>query len=168
LSPQSERTRLRLDAGDGDADAFADISGVTENCIDCPYVDGVSITTAAPREHVFTFAGGHPLANQGIAECPCTGGAATQSFVGDDYFCEEPGLDCRPGGGRAFGPSDPLWDGADFQCVPGDPNKRDGAFFVRLGFFLTPQRRDLEVRIMHDQASSDEDIALVELELFVR
>ena len=78
------------------------------------YVDGVSVTTLSPRQHIWTFATGYDEQNtQPSSTCPCVNGSTSraQSFVGQNYFCES-GLTQYPGtNGPLFSNGDPLWDG---------------------------------------------------------
>jgi hypothetical protein len=153
----------------GDLDAFADASNVDEGSLDQPYVDGVSVTTSSQqgaRQHVFTFASGHPL-DQDVARCPCAGGNPAPTFISDDFFCDKPSTAARAGGGRFFDPSTPQWNDT-MICEPADQEGAALPFFVRPLFFQQATLRDLEVRIMADQASSDEDIAITHLELYIR
>ena len=90
----------------GNPDAFRD------ETIDSSYVNGVSITHGAVRDHIWTFAAGFSKdSNHGGQLCPCAAqhqGRPPSLFVGEDYFCES----------GASGPSehsqwyldDPLWD----------------------------------------------------------
>ena len=138
------------------------------------YVEGMSITYGSPRKHIWTYAVGfsddvnHPDWN-----CPCAKypGPAPPSFVGDHYYCES---------GRAgqFQPSDisdilntvfindTLWDGegcgtGNNCCAqPGMP------WFCR----TLPQEveGDIEVRLCADQSTSDEDLYLELLEIYLQ
>ena len=61
--------------------------------INSVYVEGVSVTCGSPRQHIWTFAGGHDEQSTYPHEtCPCvTGsiaGSRVPSFVGQNYFCE--------------------------------------------------------------------------------
>ena len=89
--------------------------------IEGPYVDGVSLTHGPPgaRQHVWTFAAGlleTVHATYSTASCPCVGGTAAPTFVGNDYFCESgnPG----PSFTNILYASDPLWDGQGCGSPP--------------------------------------------------
>ena len=82
--------------------------------IDNVYVEGVSVTRGSPRQHIWTFAGGHDEQSIYPGEtCPCvTGsiaGSRVPSFVGQNYFCET-GITQFNGQNGTFWPNgDPLW-----------------------------------------------------------
>ena len=85
--------------------------------INTNYVDGISVTQGAPRQHVWTFAAGIEDQQRGFTgTCPCvtgsTVGSRIPSFVGQNYFCESGLTQYLPGTGGVFYPNgDPLWDG---------------------------------------------------------
>ena len=70
----------------GSPAAFA----IRTSSLDSIYVEGVSITTGSPRQHVWTYAvglsddGNYPSWN-----CPCATvpGPSPPAFVGNDYYC---------------------------------------------------------------------------------
>ena len=74
------------------------------------YVSGVSLTHSNPRQHIWTFAVAATQSSTNDDGCPCTGASfvATQSFVGEDYFCDS-GVHSEDTSG--FHPDDPLWNG---------------------------------------------------------
>ena len=92
----------------------------SEQYIDGYYVDGVSLTSGNPRQHIWTFANAldeYPNSNYYNLKCPCTNATEQRnfsipSFVGNDYFCETgvpTGQQANPI--SAFYAKDPLWDG---------------------------------------------------------
>jgi hypothetical protein len=150
----------------GDADAFAgsnrsrDINGI--------YVDGVSITTGATREHLQTLVGAHPNFSEGVNRCPCEEGSTQPpGFVGGEFICDRPTLaGARPGGGRAYDVNNPVWD--TNVCVAGS----DG-FWSRTTATAHDGDDDIELRVMGDQntedvGNPDENVALTRIELYVR
>ena len=58
--------------------------------IDEAYVDGVSITLANPRRHVWTYASGYSDDLAHSSNCPCssTSGVGAYPFIGEHYYCE--------------------------------------------------------------------------------
>lgn len=148
----------------GNMDAFR-LYGGGEDTIDDPYVDGLSLTVQGDggREHVWSWAvGWSDTDNSENSICPCLGGQAPAPFVGEHFYCESGSL-----GAPQQSPwytSDPLWDGdgTGSDCdTNGDPS-----WFVRT--LPAPTSSALEVRLMADQESDNEDVGLLELELWVR
>jgi len=136
------------------------------------YVDGVSLTHEPPgaRQHIWTFAAGLFETLQAYAItvfCPCLGGTAAPTFVGNDYFCESgnPGTTFT----NILYASDPLWDsqgcGSPPCCELSSPPGMMPPWFCK----QLPQATtdDLEVRICGDQDTADEDtpVELIELSL---
>ena len=80
--------------------------------IDESYIDGVSITHGSPRHHIWSYVASisEVLTDRGSV-CPCdySGTAQSQSFVGNNYYCES-GNPIRDWEHQAY-PNDKLWDG---------------------------------------------------------
>jgi hypothetical protein len=153
--------------GFGVAEAFRDDGGKT---IDDTYVDGMSITVGTPRNHVFTFALGKTDSFNGDSTgvCPCDGGTPSPSFVGASYLCEEPAESCDPvnSATRFFDDTDVLFDGQDIQeavCLNVPESAPD--FQVDLGVV---HGEDVELRMIFDEASNNEDLAVIHMDLWVR
>ena len=55
------------------------------------YVDGVSLTHGAPRQHIWTFTATSNEVNR-MSSCSCnnnnTAGTPPPEYVGNDYFCD--------------------------------------------------------------------------------
>ena len=90
-------------------------------------------------------------------------------FVGEDYFCES-GLH-EPWEGRAdqftLYPNDILWDGQN--CLPSSNccSLSDGRpYFIKQ--LAAPTTDDVEARMCFDTISSDEDVAVELVELYVQ
>ena len=145
-------------------DAFGAFAGIRS--IDGPYVDGLSITVGDNRTHVWTYAVGlSDDYSYRRVNCPCNSiapGAQPPDFVNEHYYCESGNV-----GRLEFGTyytNDMLWDGEGCQndccgevCLP---------WFKRQ--FGAAIQEDAEVRICHDQSTSDEGIAIDLLQLFVQ
>ncbi|MGB0592578.1 MAG: fibrinogen-like YCDxxxxGGGW domain-containing protein [Myxococcota bacterium] len=149
----------------GSMDAFNLSSGGN---IDDIYLDGLSVTRGSPQEHVWSYAVSHSVPN-GSQEwaCPChqgAGGAAPPGFVGEHYYCETGNSATTPQSEWYL--DDPLFDGAG--CGAGNTccDEPDLPWFERS--WSAPSTEDLEVRLCSDQDTTNEDIGVERMELFVR
>ncbi len=114
------------------------------------YVDGISVTAGVPgsRDHLFSFGVGISTQNNSSYSCPAQTGPAAQGFVGSNYLCES--------GNTASG-----WTGTWYS-----PDLFDGQWFeVDRGGNST---EDVEVRLMSNQSSSNEDVGVEWMEIYVR
>ena len=153
----------------GDTESFIYSSGRSINTY---YVDGISVTRGAPRQHVWTFAAG--LEDQQGAyggTCPCVTGSTVGSriplFVGQNYFCES-GITQYPGGtnGVFYPDGDPLWDGQGCGsnstcCTFNSPPW----FNVQLP---SPTTDNIEVRICSNHGIGVKDSPIQLMELYVK
>jgi len=131
-----------------------------------PYVDGVSITYGEPRQHVWTYAVG--ISEDGPFpdyNCPCamTPGGSAPGFVGADYYCESGNSGDWE---DTWYTGDPLFDGEG--CPPGNSccEPAELPWFQKDLGEVTEV--DLETRLCSDQGSSNEDVGVFRMELFVR
>ena len=148
-------------------DGFADFH-FSKRSINDPYVDGVSITYGTPRKHVWTYASGHSdMGNylpQYPSNCPCSEfpGRLPPSFVHDNYYCESGSKVSSSG---VFS-DDPVWDGNncsnDNSCCS-DPSL---PWFYRQ--IPMTASEDIETRICRDEVSSNEDVLVKQLQLYVQ
>ncbi len=142
-------------------DAFYRYDDSAES-LDSHYLDGVSITHGKqPRSHVWSFA-----SSWSNTACPCSDNfdqvSVPPSFIGGNYFCES---GHRSNWGYFLYPDNALWDGVgcldSSSCC--DP--------PRLPWFCTTlssaTTNDIEVRLCGDQAISDEDVPIEQVEIFV-
>ena len=141
----------------------------TTRSINGPYVDGVSITYGTPRKHIWTYAIGlhehfPPLTDSVRYNCPCSElpGRLPPSFIHYNYYCESGTVGSQYG----FHIDDPVWDGegcsSDNSCCS-EPSLP--WFFRQLPLTAS---EDIETRICRDDDSSDEDVLVRELKLFVQ
>ena len=157
----------------GSPDAFSRGAGTTvQFTIDQAYLDGISITHGSPRNHIWSYAAGSNEVQQRGSDCspntcPCSSGSNLPSYVGNNYYCESAfqGNNCFAV--NTFFPNDPLWDGQ--QC-DNEGTCCTGAntppwFSVDLSI---PTSDDIEVRICHNQRTSDEDSPVQLIELYVQ
>ena len=138
--------------------------------IEGQYVDGVSLTHGPPgaRQHIWTFAAGLLETSQTIYSCPCVGGTAAPTFIGNDYFCES-GNPATTWTDILYA-SDPLWDGQGCGSPPccelTSPPGVTAPWFCK----QLPQATidDIEVRICGDHPIMDEDTPVELIELYIR
>ena len=134
------------------------------------YVDGVYLTHGPPgaRQHIWTFAAGLSQTWRTIYACPCVGGTAAPTFVGNDYFCES-GNPATTWTNILYA-SDPLWDGqgcgSPSCCELTSPPGVTAPWFCK----QLPQATidDIEVRICGDHPIMDEDTPVELIELYIR
>ena len=132
---------------------------------DSSYADGLLLSYGSPRNHIWTFAVGvsKDYKSAACCNCPCalyTNQNASQ-FVGDSYFCESAVTgQWQP----QWYFDDPLWDSQG--CVGGSTCcDRGGPWFTTT--LSQEVRDDIEVRICFNEARSNEDIGLDQLEIMV-
>ena len=135
--------------------------------IDEAYLDGISITYGTPRTHIWSYTAGSSETGRCIrSNCPCSNGnQAPPSFVGHNYYCESAYRgDCWT---LNYLPDDPLWDGQQCDnegtCCTGV--NTPPWFSVSLSGTASD---DIEVRICHNQDTTDEDTPIQLLELYVQ
>ena len=154
----------------GNPDAFRGADDGPSQSIDSYYIDGISVTSHSPRQHVWSFVGGIDEMNS-ASSCPCvtgsTSGSHIPSFVGQNYFCET-GLTRHSDGidGLFFSNSDPLWDGqgcgpTSSCCTFNSPPW----FNVQLS---SPTTDNIEVRICATNGFQIEDTPIEHIELYVK
>ena len=137
----------------------------SSHSIDTYYVEGVSVTHGSPRQHIWTFAGGHDEQGSYPAErCPCvtgsTNGNLIPSFVRQNYFCET-GLTHWPGRVGTLPEGDPLWDGQGCGPISSCCTFNSPPWFnVQLP---SPTTDYIEVRLCDEQGIGDTPIQLIEL-----
>jgi len=146
---------------------------VSSQTIEDRYVDGVSLTHGLPgaRQHVWTFAAGLFETHNHGSSCPCEGGAAAPTFVGNDYFCES-GNPTTTWTNILYA-SDPLWDGQGCGSPPcceltSPPGVTAPWFCKELPQATTD---DLEVRICGNEpifeGAPDEDAPVELIEFYI-
>ena len=163
----------------GDTDVF-DVG--QHNPIDSGYVDGVSITYGSmPRKHIWTYAAGLSdvlCRNVEIYSCPCllvgtsfaSRSQVPPSYVGSNYYCESGFLegDCSSADLSNVTLNfvdDPLWDGQNCEGQCCSDGRNPPWFSVQL---TDRTASDVEVCICGTEESSNDDVAIKLLELFVQ
>ena len=150
-------------------DSFKDIyrtgTGINDN-----YVDGISLTHGKPRSHIWTFAASPGETSDVIAySCSCTNthltGSASQppSFVGTDYFCDTGSTEQWK---VKLYIDDPLWDGYGCGLLNTCCSLNNPPWFLKQ--MQSSTNDDIEMRMCHDEPTSDEDTPIEVIELYVQ
>ena len=155
--------------GYGSPDAFSQHIG--SQTLEGHYLDGISLTHGPPgtRQHIWSFAAGLSEIARNQFACPCVGGRAAPSYVGNDYFCES-GNHATSWTTQTLYTSDPLWDGQGCGSPPccefSSPPGVTAPWFCK----LLPQATtdDIEVRICGNEPTSNEDTPVELIELYIR
>ena len=138
--------------------------------VDDRYVEGVSLTHGqTPRKHIWTFAAALDEIRANYYVCPCTKPdtpytGVVPSFIGQDYFCDT--------GSRYhyqlahFYSADPLWDGSGCGSTSSCCGFNNPPWFCKQ--LPQPTTDDIEMRLCVDSPTSDEDVALETVEIFVQ
>ena len=140
----------------------------SERSLNGPYVDGISITYGTPRKHIWTYGIGRSDKSDGLPtyrnNCPCSEfpGTSPPSFVHDNYYCESGSLLL----GLDYHTSDPVWDGEDCSINNSCCSEPSLPWFYRQIPLTTSE--DIETRICRDEASSNENVLIKELQLYVQ
>ena len=140
--------------------------------IDQGYLDGVSITYGEPdHHHIWSYAAGHSengLTRRSIGNCPCRsslqGAAPPLLIVDNDYYCES-GNPINQSSLLKVYSSDPLWDGQQCEGTCCSDTKTPPWFSVQLPTHTTDR---IEVRICGDEGTSNEDVIIEQLEIYVQ
>ena len=154
----------------GGPEAFWAYHTRKETTIDDAYVAGVSLTHGSPRQHIWTFAAGATEGNPTWDEvCPCDASININvpSFVGEDYFCES-GIDESWSyyQHNRLHPDDPLWDGENCRSSSSCCSLHGPPTFVKE--LTTPTTDDIEARICLTDTSTNDNIAVEIVELYVQ
>ena len=151
----------------GSPDGFIQYYGMIS--LNLGYIDGVSITYRYPGHHIWSYVAGafenHPQA--ATSNCPCSPaqGAEPQEFIGSNYYCES-GYPSNTFIHLEVFTSDPLWDGEQCEgtwCCSG--TKSPPWFSVQIP---TQTSDRIEVHIFADESTSNENVLIELLEIFVQ
>ena len=129
------------------------------------YIDGVSITHGSPRQHMWSFIVSHDEDQTDCHGCPCyTQFNGTRvPFIGDNFFCDS-GTETWEG--RRLYDTNPLWDGQ------GCGQRSECCTFNSPPWFCSELDQhtsdDIELRLCADQVTSNEDIPIEIIELYVQ
>ena len=135
--------------------------------IDSEYVDGVSLTHGqSPRQHIWTFAGARDETRTNPQySCPCIqedSAFKIPSFVGQDYFCDTASREALE---HMFFPHDPLWDGKGCGGTSTCCEFNNPPWFCKQ--LLQPTTDDIELRLCGNEATSNEDTPIEQVEIYV-
>ena len=158
----------------GSTNAVDSIVGTGHNDINSHYVDGLSLTRGNPRKHVWTYMAGFKEDNsycQGSYTCPCQPGSQQSSivpnFIGNDYYCESGNPSIPLHFANKLCTADPLWDGE--QC---NGLESPCCTSTTLPWFYkvldSPTNDYIEARVCADQTTSDEDVPIEIMEIYVK
>ena len=137
--------------------------------IDNGYVDGVSLTHGqTPRKHIWTFAAANDETRSDPLVCPCTKTDTPYTglvppFIGQDYFCD---TGSRYKWQSQFYSADPLWDGSGCGSTSSCCGFNNPPWFCKQ--LPQPTSDDIEMRVCVNQATSEEDVALESVEIYVQ
>ena len=132
--------------------------------IDEAYVDGVSMTHGkSPRKHIWTFIAS---SSEKKPICPCSTGSTVKvpDFIGKNYFCESGNPDETAVPGKLYD-KDKMWDGQTLKSIEAScSDSKYGHAYIALPSSTID---DIEIRVCTDEATTDEDIGLNNIDLFV-
>ena len=137
--------------------------------IDNGYVDGVSLTHGqTPRKHIWTFAAALDETRSTRGVCPCTKTDTPYTglvppFIGQDYFCD---TGSRYKWQPQFYSADPLWDGSGCGSTSSCCGFNNPPWFCKQ--LPQPTSDDIEIRVCLNADSSNENIALETVEIYVQ
>ena len=148
-------------------DAFSPYHRNRGPTIDDGYIDGVSITHGNnPRKHVWSFAAAvdEMPSEPYNHKCPCIHQQSTSipPWVGNDYFCDTAAERAQ----YIFFPDDPLWDGEGCGPTSTCCSFNNPPWFSKQ--LPSPTTHDIEMRLCIDQNTSNEDITVEKVELYVQ
>ena len=137
--------------------------------VDDRYVEGVSLTHGqTPRKHIWTFAAALDEIRANYWVCPCTKTDTPYTglvppFIGQDYFCD---TGSTYSWRHLFYSADPLWDGSGCGSTSSCCGFNNPPWFCKQ--LPQPTSDDIEMRVCVDSPTSDEDVALETVEIFVQ
>ena len=126
------------------------------------YVDGVSLTHGAPRQHIWTFA----VTSSDTSRCSCnnsnTAGTPPPEYVGNDYFC-----DTRLRG-SGVDKDLVLWQGTDCTSSNACCSFNNPPWFYKQ--LSQPTTDDIEMRVCRDEdcGAINEDIYIQIAEVYIQ
>ena len=127
------------------------------------YVDGVSLTHGAPKQHIWTFAATSSEANR-MLSCSCnnsnTAGTPPPEYVGNDYFCDTRFRETETDAGQV------LWQGTDCTSSNACCSFNNPPWFYKQ--LPQPTTDDIEMRVCRDDRRQNEDVRIQIAELYIQ
>ena len=129
------------------------------------YVDGVSLTHGAPRQHIWTFAATSNEANR-MLSCSCnnsnTAGIPPPEYVGNDYFCDTRFRESASDADLV------LWQGTDCTSSNACCSFNNPPWFYKQ--LPQPTTDDIEMRVCRDEdrGTINEDIYIQIAEVYIQ
>ncbi len=142
----------------GSPSAFAFLS--TSNPI-----NGIVLTHSQSQQHIWSFANGAGETYGNTEErCPCSGGSASASSIGSDYFCDSAVRGSSVSNGRWY-TDDPLWDGAGCGSTSTCCQLNNPPWFCK----QLPQAttEDIELRLCENSPPNTDDSPFEIVEIYV-
>ena len=140
--------------------------------IDGYYAFGISLThgSVGRRQHIWTFIAGISEISAyafNYTGCPCDtmNYTVVPVFVGNDYFCES-GVNSAWSGQQVLYPDDVLWDGRNCTATSTCCQFNNPPWFTKN--LPTATTDDIELRICALYSSSNSDVPLELIELYVQ
>ena len=150
----------------GSMEAFARLFSSTS--IDSLYLDGISLTHGNPRQHVWSFGLGVTEQRTDRFGCPCNigstiPGAVMSSFVGNDYFCDSAASSIIQG---VPYPNNPMWDGVGCAATSACCSFNTPPWFYKQ--LPRSTSNNIELRACKDDSSSNENVQIESIEIYVQ
>ena len=130
------------------------------------YVDGVSLTYGAPRQHIWTFAATSSETNR-MLSCSCnnsnTAGTPPPEYVGNDYFCDTRFRESGPDRDLV------LWQGTGCTSSNACCSFNNPPWFYKQ--LPQPTTDDIEMRVCRDEERGptiNEDIYIQIAEVYIQ
>ena len=127
------------------------------------YVDGVSLTHGAPRQHIWTFAATSSEANR-MLSCSCknsnTEGTHSPEYVGNDYFCDTRFRETEIDADLV------LWQGTDCTSSNACCSFNNPPWFYKQ--LPQPTTDDIEMRVCRDEVRGSEDVLIQIAEVYIQ
>ena len=145
---------------EGAPDGFTD-----DTDINGTYVDGVSLTHGAQKQHIWTFAATSSETNR-MLSCSCnnsnTAGTPPPEYVGNDYFCDTRFRETGPDADLV------LWQGTDCTSSNACCSFNNPPWFYKQ--LPQPTNDDIEMRVCRDgeRGSINEDVLLQIAEVYIQ
>ena len=137
-----------------------------EPSIDSYFLDGIVLTYSSPRRHIWSFAAGGNKYRYTPNCCPCNSdhfSGIIPPYIQNDYFCDSGYTYSSES--PTYYINDPLWDGAG--CVKGFCCQFNSPpWFCK--DLPHPTSEDIELRLCLSESTSNEDVALEVVDIYIQ